>query len=382
MEIKKMRILIDFTQIPLKKVGVGVYAMSLLKEINKIDSNEEYFVAVLRDDREVIELLEDSKVFKVIYLNKIFRKLIFRFLFEQIFIPILILKYKIDVIHSLHYSFPLLPMRVKKVVTLHDMTFFLYPEFHKKFNVFFFTKMIRISLRFCDRIICVSEATKNDVLELLKPKNTVSQKIIVIPLGVDLGGKVIIDENNTNILKRNNLSQKKYLLFIGTIEPRKNIKSILIAYSRLSESFSEYKLVVVGRKGWHYKDIYQKVAELKLGDKIVFTDFVTETEKNILLKSCYLFLYPSFYEGFGIPVLEALSFGIPTITSNISSMPEVAGDAAILINPYNDQELTDAINLLLTDEYVYQQLQTQSLKQVQKFTWNKMAISTVNTYLQ
>ena len=376
-----MKILIDFTQIPLKKVGVGVYAMSLLREINKLNPREEYFVTVLKDDNEVINLLQENKVFKIIYLNKIFRKLIFRFMFEQLYLPVLILKNKIDIVHSLHYSFPILPMKVKKIVTLHDMTFFLYPNFHKKINVLFFTNMIKFSVKWCDKIICVSQATKNDVFNILKIKENIKEKFVVVPLGVDDRDE-IIDKKDLNILLKHSLKSKKYLLFIGTIEPRKNIKSILEAYAILHENHQDYKLVIVGRKGWHYDVIYQTVEMLKLGDKIIFTDFVTEKEKNILLTNCYLFLYPSFYEGFGIPVLEAMSFGIPTITSKISSMPEVAGNAAILIDPYSVKEIAEGISLLINDKFLYQDLVVKSLEQVKKFTWKEMAVSTVKTYLE
>lgn len=377
-----MKILIDFTQIPLKKVGVGVYAMSLLREINKIRPGQEYYVVVLNDDVEVIELLEESKFFKIIYLNKIFRKLIFRFAFEQLCLPLLALKNKIDVIHSLHYSFPILPIKAKKVVTLHDMTFFLYPEFHKKLNLWFFTKMIKMSIRHCERIICVSEATKADVFKTLNVKEKYRDKFVVAPLGAEYRLPVQYDKESLNILSKHNLVPNKFLLFIGTIEPRKNIKSILLAYSKLPNVNSEYSLVIVGKKGWHYDEVYKTLEELQMGNKIIFTDFVTENEKNVLLSNCYLFLYPSFYEGFGIPVLEAMSFGIPTITSNISSMPEVAGDAAILINPHSVEEISSAINLLVQDTTLYKSMQDKSLVQAKKFTWNKMTLSTIKCYIR
>jgi len=377
-----MKILIDFTQIPLKKVGVGVYAMSLLREINKIRPSQEYYVVVLNDDLEVIELLEESKFFKIIYLNKIFRRLIFRFTFEQIFLPLLVFKNRIDVIHSLHYSFPILPMKAKKVVTLHDMTFFLYPEFHKKLNLWFFTKMIKRSIRHCEKIICVSEATKADVFKILDVKKKYTDKFVVAPLGTDFRMPIQYDKESFNILNKHNLVANKFLLFIGTIEPRKNIKSILLAYSKLPNVNSDYSLVIVGKKGWHYDEVYKTLEDLQLGNKIIFTDFVTENEKNVLLSNCYLFLYPSFYEGFGIPVLEAMSFGIPTITSNISSMPEVAGDAAILINPHSVEEISKAINLLVQDTSLCKSMRDKSLLQAKKFTWNKMALSTIKCYVE
>ncbi|RTY83465.1 glycosyltransferase family 1 protein [Flavobacterium sp. LS1P28] len=374
-----MKILIDFTQIPIKKVGVGIYAMSLLREISKIKCDNTYFIVVLNDDTEVLELLNsNSEKFKILYVNKIFRKLILRFLVEQFYLPILILKNKIDVIHSLHYSFPLIPIKVKKIVTLHDMTFFLYPEFHKKFYVIFFRTIIRASIKGCYRIICVSQSTKEDVIRIFNLQENIKNKLVVIPLGTNFSLNTY-NKIETNILTTYNLFAKKYLLFIGTIEPRKNIKSIIEAYSNLPEICLD--LVIVGKKGWHYDDVFEKVKELKLEHRIKFTDFVTENEKKQLIFNSYLFIYPSFYEGFGIPLLEAMSFGIPCITSDISSMPEVAGNAAILINPNNVEEISNAIFLLINNNNnIYQSFVKKSLLQAEKFTWEKMASNTMKIY--
>lgn len=374
-----MKILIDFTQIPVQKAGVGIYAMFLLKEIAIIENELTFYVVVSNDDKEILNLLySNPKKFKIIKVNKIFRNLVLRFLLEQLYLPLLILKYNIQTIHSLHYSFPFLPLPVKKVVTLHDMTFFLYPELHKKFYVLFFKFIIKSSIKFCDTLICVSQSTKQDALDILNIEEPRKKKLVVVPLGTDFN---LDYYPNKKTLNKYDLSEKNYFLFIGTLEPRKNIISVIESYAMFSKTFPFNKnLVIVGMKGWYYEEIFSKVEILKLQDKIKFTGFVDENEKKDLLWYSYLFLYPSLYEGFGIPVLEAMAFGIPSITSNISSMPEVAGDAAILVNPKKIIEIYEAMALLFNDKDVYDGLIKKSLSQAKKFTWSKMAIDTIKVY--
>lgn len=374
-----MRVLIDFTQIPIKKAGVGIYAMFLLKEIASIENESTFFVVVLNDDEEILNLLySNPKKFKVIKVNKIFRKFALRFVLEQLYLPLLILKHNIQTIHSLHYSFPFFPLSVKKVVTFHDMTFFLYPEFHQKLHVLFFKFMIKSSIKFCDTVICVSQSTKQDALDILNIEESRNSFFVVVPLGTDFD---LDYYPNKKTLNKYDLFEKKYFLFIGTLEPRKNIISVIESYAKFCKTFPfNMRLVIVGKKGWHYEEIFSKVEFLKLQDKIKFTGFVNDNEKKDLLWYSYLFLYPSFYEGFGIPVLEAMAFGIPSITSNISSMPEVAGDAAILVNPKKIMEIYEAMVLLFNDKDVYDGLIKKSLSQAKKFTWRKMAIDTIRAY--
>ena len=377
-----MKVLIDFTQIPIKKAGVGMYAMSLIREISKVESLHKYFIVILNDDKEILELLfSNTNKFEIISVNKLFRKLIFRFFIEQFYLPFLIFKNKIDIIHSLHYSFPLVPIKVKKIVTLHDMTFFLYPEFHKKLQIVYFKFMIRASILCCDNIICVSQSTKDDVVKRFKLKEKIEDKLITIPLGTSFNVNLFDDKINISFLSKIGIVPKKYFLFIGTIEPRKNIKSIIQAYSKISnEEEVDYKLVIVGQKGWYYDDIFELVNELSLQDKIKFTGFISENEKIQLIYNSYFFIYPSFYEGFGIPVLEAMSFGIPCITSNISSMTEVAGNAGILIDPYSILEIYNAMILLIKNKSIYDNCAERSFFQSRKFTWEIMTAKTVELY--
>lgn len=373
-----MKVLIDFTQIPIKKAGVGVYAMSLLKSISHIKNDLVFYIIFLNDDIEILNLLESNPLkFKTISVYKVFRKLPLRFLVEQVFLPFIVYKNKISVIHSLHYSFPFFPLKAKKVVTLHDMTYFLYPEYHKKVHTFFFKTVIKYSIFQCDKIICVSESTKRDVIRILKVNQFYKKKLIVIPLGTNITSI----SNEKNILYKFDLLPKNYFLFIGTIEPRKNLGALIEAYAIFCQkSTVTMDLVIIGKKGWHYEDIFKKVEILKLEKKIKFTGFVNEMEKLSLLSSSYAFVYPSVYEGFGIPVLEAMACGIPCITSNVSSIPEVVGDAGILIDPNNISGIYESMLKLVFNKNYYSSLCFQSLERAKLFSWEKMTLDTLDIY--
>lgn len=372
---KKKRILIDYTQIPIQKTGAGVYAYNLISAIGKTCIGNKYYILVQDDDKSLDDLHNIN--FELIKIrSRWFRHFFLRCLLEQIYIPYLAVKYHIDVVHSLHYSFPVF-VPSKKIVSILDMTFYKFPGVHLSSKVYYFKFFIWLSSFMADALICISEATKKDYISYFKYKR---DKIYTVYLGVsDLYKKSpAIDKINT--VKNMYNIKGEYLLFIGTIEPRKNIKNLILAYKLLLHSGFDYKLVIVGKKGWDYQDIFNLIEKQNRDNKIILTGFIQEDEKKSLIDGAKLFIYPSIYEGFGIPVLEALACGIPTITSNVSSLPEVAGDAAILINPESVDELFEAIRRLLTDRNIYNDLKSKSIIQAAKFDWGLTAMQTINIY--
>ena len=370
-----MRTLIDFTQIPIQKVGVGVYAKETFSRLIRIKTDSHFFVLLQSDDKELAALFKESNV-KILKVYSPFSRLFFiRFLIEQFYIPIICLFYKIDLLHSLHYSFPLFTSKhLKKVVTIHDLTFFIYPHLHTIVKRYYFRFFTRLACKYADSIICVSNSTKSDLFRYVKQINA---QINVIPLAANLP---VVEQKMIRAVKEKFRVQDKYLLFIGTLEPRKNITNLIKAYANNYVVNNEYQLVVVGKKGWYYREIFDLLNQLKLGDKVVLTGFVSPAEKFALLSSCALFVYPSIYEGFGLPVLEALGYGLPVITSNVSSLPEVVGKAAILINPFCVDELTRAIELCLFDREICETLKETAVKQFEKFSWEKTALKTECVY--
>lgn len=364
-----MKILIDFTQIPKEKVGVGVYALQTFKRIIAKDKENCYYFVVQNDDVEFQSICADNLNIVLVKSN-LFRHFILRLLLEHLYLPFLILKYKIDVVHSLHYSFPLVSFGAKRVVTLHDMTFYLYPYLHTRIKRYYFRFFIWLSTRYVNKIISVSESTKSDLISQFPQINMT--KVVSIPLAC---------EYPVNIRKR--VSYKKpYIAFIGTLEPRKNVSRLIEAFAKVvsDERFSQYSLLIVGKKGWYYQSIFDTVKRLNLSDKILFPGFVTDEEKFSILNSASLFVYPSLYEGFGLPVLEALSLGVPTITSNVSSMPEVAGEAAKLINPNSVDELQYAMTEILSSLQLQTQMKIWGVAQSKFFSWENTANKTIDLY--
>lgn len=367
-----MNILIDLTQIPKQKVGVGVYAVETFKRVSESTIYKYYFL-IQDDDEDMVVIFEHKNVIKV--KSRVCRNFFFRFFFEQFFIPYICRKYRIDILHSLHYSFPLFTSKhLKKVVTIHDLTFFIYPHLHTVIKRYYFRFFTQLACKYADSIICVSNSTKNDLFKYVK---NVNAEISVIPLAANLP---IIDQQIVQDVKEKFGVKDQYLLFIGTLEPRKNITTLIQAYSNSCAVKKHYQLVIVGKKGWYYHEIFDLLKQLKLDEKVILTGFVSSTEKFALLSSATLFVYPSIYEGFGLPVLEALGYGLPVITSNISSLPEVAGEAAILINPSSVSDLTYAIELCLSDRFSIDSLKEKAGKQFEKFSWENTALETEKIY--
>jgi glycosyltransferase involved in cell wall biosynthesis len=172
----------------------------------------------------------------------------------------------------------------------------------------------------------------------------------------------------------------RYLLYLGTLEPRKNIPLLLRAFADLAQRHSEAWLVIAGKKGWHFDEIFHTVAALNLADRVIFTGYVDEADKPALLRGASLFVYPSVHEGFGVPVLEAMASGVPTIAGNRTSIPEIAGDGALLIDPASLPELTAALEHLYTDVAARSELAARGLAQAAKFSWRKTAEETAAVY--
>jgi len=370
-----MNILIDFTQIPQQKYGVGVYALNLIKQIAKLDLENHYDILIQNDEHSLDS--SERNNFKFIKIkSKIFRKFIFRLFLEQWIIPYIIIKKKIDIVHSLHYSFPLLTFGAKKIVTIHDMSFFMFPKYHEIIKRYYFRFFIHLVARMADRVISVSKSTLKDFIFLTGARR---DKVSVVHLGVDWNISSFPNER-AELVKRKYGINGKYLLFVGMIEPRKNVTNLILAYDKLLKVNKDYHLVIVGKMGWGYRQLLNLIDDLRLHEKVIFTGFVEEEDKPFIIRDAKIFIYPSIYEGFGLPVLEALSLGIPTITSDVSSLTEIAGGAALLIDPANVDKLYSGIKRLLDDETIYQELKKKALLQARKFSWMRTAQETIELY--
>ena len=371
-----MNIAIDATILRRQNSGTGFYIINLITGLLEVDEDNEY---IIFGDKEIIN--------KLVYINKKnftlenakFKSRVIRVFWQLFVLPFKLKKLKINVLHSTNYITPLFKFNFKIIVTIHDLTFFLFPEMFTITKRLLFKFLVPFFIKRSDEIIVPSESTKEDILRLFKINQ---EKIAVTFESYPAYYNSEINKLNSKAILEKYGIIKNYFLFVGMIEPRKNILSILKAFVELDSELDE-DLVIVGRKGWHYKEIEKfmdDIKDKKLKNKIIFTGFVSELELVSLYQNATIFIYPSFYEGFGIPPLEAMICGAPVITSNTSSLPEVVGDAAIKINPYDYLELKEAIKFLKNNPQKRVELIKKGKNQAKKFSLNNFAINTINVY--
>lgn len=365
-------VFLDLNFIRKNKTGIGFYSEKIFRELLKTkDIKFHYEGVIFKDNKDISENLDFFHIKKlpVNYCWSEFPRGIKNKLF-WFFFPIMskiFFKKKIDIWHSFYFTIPPRKIDAKIIITIHDLIPFIYPNFMPN-NFLNKEKYLLDLTRRCSRadiIITVSEASKKDLIKYL---DIDAEKIRIISPGIDTE-----KYNNflvNDIRKKYNL-RKKYILFLGALEPKKNIKNIIKSFEKAN--LQDIDLVIAGGKGWKYEEIFETY-ELSLYKKnIKMLDYIAEEDKIALYKEAEIFIFPSFYEGFGMPVLEAMAAGTPVITSNVSSLPEVAGGAAILVNPHSIDEISEAINKILIDEELKKRMIEIGLERAKYYTWSNSA---------
>lgn len=270
----------------------------------------------------------------------------------------------------------------RSVVTVLDLSIVKHPETHPDVRVKLFNRYFERGLRHATRIIAISQFTANELMESF---NISQDKIDVIHLAADAHFR-LLDKAFVQQYKKAKGLPEQYILYVGTIEPRKNLKVLLRAYANLPLGLRrKYPLVIAGNKGWQidrspYDEIQSLVEGLGLVNEIYFTGYVYDWELPSLYNGASIFVYPSIYEGFGLPPLEAMSCGIPVISSDAASLPEVVEDAGLLISPYDSTAWADAILQLLSDTEMQKECRQRGFQHAEKFSWERCARQTLNTY--
>jgi glycosyltransferase involved in cell wall biosynthesis len=284
-----------------------------------------------------------------------------------------------------HATEHLLPyLRRPTVLTVHDLIFERYPQHHKWTNRLFLTVGMRLFVRAANRIIAVSQQTKRDLIELYQ---TPADKITVIYQGIDptfqpAPPPLVQEVQARYTLRDQSGALRPYLLMVGTLEPRKNHLTAMHALAQLKAAGLPHCLVVAGGKGWLFEPIQAQVATLGLADDVIFTGFIPAADLPPLYSGAAAVLQPTLYEGFGFPVLEAMACGAPVICSNSSSLPEAAGDAALLIPPMDAQALAAAVRRLSNEPSLAHLLRTRGSNRAATFRWERCAEETVAVYRQ
>jgi len=360
--VGKTRIGIDVQSTKGQRTGLGVYTENLVGALQSLKLDQE----LLLYSQENSEDLNTTK----------------RLFWENIALPRKAKSDEVDLLHIPAFA-PSLRGSFKLVVTVHDMIGRLFPQHLSFGSRVYWDKWMPQSVKRADRIIAISENTKRDIVQHLKIP---VEKIEVIPLAPD---PLFSVDRNPKLLSetKNKFSiSDRFILSVGTIEPRKNLFRIIEAYSELRKKRDvKQQLVVVGfqkfARGKSYEQVRLKVAELGLEQDIIFTGYVTDEDLRALYNAADLFLFPSLYEGFGLPPLEAMACGVPVVTSNNSSIPEVVGDAALKIDPQDINQIVDATDQSLKDYALRQKLIRAGFAQVKKYSWKKTAERTWQVYL-
>ncbi len=370
-----MRVLIDASGITRNKAGVGVYAKELIDRLAGAAGLELYLL--VQDDDPDLDYGARSTVKMVKVPSRLMRSRPVRIAFEQTVLPLILLRHRIEVVHSLHYSFPLASFGAKRVVTIHDLTYVSMPELHLASKRWFFRFFIAKAAKAADGVIFISHSAAADFERCFGRPRGVA---VVIHHGRSKGFEPLGEGGSAQAIRAKYGLPERAIVYIGTIEPRKNLTRLVEAFARASVEQPEVSLAIAGMKGWMYDGLFQRVKELGLEPKVLFLGFVPEEDKRALLCAAEVFAYVSLYEGFGLPVLEALACGVPTVASNTSSIPEIAGSAALLVDPLSVEEIAAGLKRLLAEPELRDRLREAGLQQAARFTWEWTASETVAMY--
>jgi len=372
--MRPFRIAIDATSIPPLPVGVGNYLIQLIRSLNELEfENEEYFIFIQKHSSKFLDFQNNNKI-KLILVDD--KSVVERLIWEQVVFPKLLKKYCIDLVHSPHYTIPIFT-KCRRVVTFHDMSFFLFPQFHQFSKRIFFQKMIRVSSRLADSIIAISENTRKDVIRLLNVPNS---KITTIPLGVSSEFRPINDTNFLEQIKKRYQLPEHFFLYVGTLEPRKNIQLLVKAFQYYLEQGGNSKLILVGQKGWKLNHFIKSLNSSMPDQSIRWLGYIPHQHLPALYNLAIGLLYPTNYEGFGLPPLEAMACGLPVISTSVPVIEEVVGDAGILVDPNDEIGLVHAISSLAENDELRNILREQGKIRASHYSWHHTALLTRDIY--
>jgi glycosyltransferase involved in cell wall biosynthesis len=298
----------------------------------------------------------------------------------QVPLPVETFTGRLALYHATDFTLPPTLPGVRTLLTVHDLSFVRAPETTTPVLKAYLDRVVPRSARRADHVLADSQATKDDLIELY---GTPPEKITVLLSGVTSNFAPVTDtETRRDVRQRYQIPDNPYIFSVGTVQPRKNYTRLAKALAALGSDYQDIHLVIAGGRGWLDSPIYQMIRDLKLTDRTHFIGFARDEDLPALYSGAECLAYPSLYEGFGFPVLEAMRCGTPVVTSTVSSIPEVAGDAALLVDPYNVDALADALRQLISDQELRAGLITKGFKQAAWFTWERSAQQLRTVYQQ
>lgn len=364
-----------------EKAGIAHYTYHLVKSLLDLSHTDDFVLFFDYRARDVAKEFIRPNV-KIVFFTFSQYKKYLPFFYSHVLVAANITAEKLDVYHS---PANIIPLRYagKFCITTHDLAIYRRPDLFPKNQGFSLKYIVPQSIHRAKKIISVSESTKHDIQDFFSVDQ---KKIEVIYEGVDHKrfSKFPPREDYRGYLRGRYKIRNDYILFVGTLEPRKNLIRLLEAFYKLLSDNPEYKrkyqLLLAGAKGWLYDTIFEEVKSRGLSANVLFSGYIDEKDLPLLYQNATIFVYPSLYEGFGLPVLEAMASGAPIITSNLSAMPEITGTAAMLCDPTDVEGLASAMQRFLEDEKLRTSYSERALAQAKKFTWEKCAAQTFQIY--
>jgi len=353
-----MRVGIDTQSVVEKKTGLGIYTKNLLQALKKIAPENEYIEFHSKNRQD----LSTPK----------------RFLWDQVGLLRAAKKAKLGLLHKPCFSAPIF-YKGKLVLTVHDIIPVFLPHNLSFSSRFYYARWMPYTFGHADKIIAVSESTKKDLIKYFKLP---SEKIMVIYEGSSFENSSIqVNEEIKQQIRKKYHLPKKFILTVSTLEPKKNLSFLVKCFYEVKKKFQfPEKLVIVGKIGWGTGPFFEQIKKYHLEKEIILPGYVDDEDLPAIFKMATVFVFPSLYEGFGLPVLDGLKLNCPVIASNSSSLPEIVGNAGILADPKNEKEWIEAIGAMLTNNSLRKKYMKLGLKRAKKFSWDKCAKRTLEVY--
>ncbi len=370
-----MRLAVDATALPAQLGGAGNYILRLVDSLAALGLDDRLYVFVKRED--IGRFAGWSATTEPVPVTLATRAA--RLAWEQTGLPLALRRLRIDLLHSPHYTLPLAAAGIARVVTFHDMIFFLLPQYHRRGKVVFFTAMIRAAARLADHILTDSASTARDAERLL---GLPASRLTTVHLAPDADYRPVTDPRRLAEAEARYGIEHPCLLTICTLEPRKNLVAAVRLVAGLEQAGVRAQLLVVGAKGWGYGPVFEEVRRLGVERLVRVAGYVPRDDLPALYSACDVFLYPSLYEGFGLPPLEAMACGAAVIAADRSSLPEVVGGGGLLFDPDDEASLLRLVRGLLEHPAERAEWSRRAAEQARSFSWEQTARSTYAVYRQ